>query len=62
MFTYVNAQYCPQLQYAQFQLNRGNYHKIPYYATNNLVDQISVFCSLTSEKVESCPSACHVDI
>jgi hypothetical protein len=59
---YVNAQYCPQLQYAQFLLNRENYHKIPYYATVNLVDQISAFCILTCEKVESCPCACHIGI
>jgi len=32
-YIYVNAHYCHHLEYAQFLFNRGNYHKIPYYAT-----------------------------
>jgi hypothetical protein len=40
-YIYVNA---------QFLLNRGNYHKILYYATINLLSQISAFCILTFGK------------
>jgi len=49
-FIYVNAQYCLRLQSVQSLLNRRSYHKIPYYATINLVDQISVFFILTFGK------------